>query len=143
MNASSSDVVAPASTELTTPAKSTPNPTTAIAAAASQALREASVPRHDERRAGERERGLRLQALAHRAAEVDQQQHRERAERRERRQHRVADHLLAEREQRRHDDRGASGPAQRGQIAIAPLEPLQWVRQHASPHAVLAVTSAR
>ena len=46
MNASSSDVVAPASTELTTPAKSTPNATSAIAIAASHAEREASVPRH-------------------------------------------------------------------------------------------------
>ncbi len=44
MNASSSEVVAPASTELTTPAKITPKPTSAIAAAASQALREATVP---------------------------------------------------------------------------------------------------
>ena len=44
MKASSSDVVAPASTELTTPAKITAKPTTAMATAASQALREASVP---------------------------------------------------------------------------------------------------
>src|SRR6185369_2769479 len=44
MKASSSEVVAPASTELTTPAKITPKPTSAIAAAASQALREATVP---------------------------------------------------------------------------------------------------
>jgi hypothetical protein len=44
MNASSSEVDALASTELTTPAKSTPNATTAIAAAASQGLRDASVP---------------------------------------------------------------------------------------------------
>ena len=46
MNESSSDVVAPARTELTTPANSTPNATSAIAIAASQAEREASVPRH-------------------------------------------------------------------------------------------------
>ena len=45
MNASSSAVVAPASTELTTPAKITPNPTTAIATAASHAFCEASVAR--------------------------------------------------------------------------------------------------
>ena len=45
MNASSSDVVAPASTELTTPAKITPNPTTAIATAASHTVCEASVAR--------------------------------------------------------------------------------------------------
>src|ERR1700722_19356573 len=45
MNASSSAVVAPASTELTTPAKITPNPTTAIATAASHAVCEASVAR--------------------------------------------------------------------------------------------------
>ena len=46
MNASSSDVVAPARTELTTPANSTPNATSAIATAASHAERDASVPRH-------------------------------------------------------------------------------------------------
>src|SRR5215470_13124136 len=45
MNASSNAVVAPASTELTTPAKITQNPTTAIAAAASHAVCEASVAR--------------------------------------------------------------------------------------------------
>ena len=44
MKASSSDVVAPASTELTTPANSTPKPTTAIAEAASHAAPDASVP---------------------------------------------------------------------------------------------------
>ena len=44
MNASSSDTVAPARTELTTPAKSTPSPTTAIAAAAVHAEPETSVP---------------------------------------------------------------------------------------------------
>ena len=44
MKASSSDVVAPANTELTTPAKITAKPTTPMAPAASQALREASVP---------------------------------------------------------------------------------------------------
>ena len=43
MNASSSAVLAPASTELTTPAKITPNPATAIATAASHTAREASV----------------------------------------------------------------------------------------------------
>src|ERR1700736_1289890 len=45
MNASSSAVVAPARTELTTPAKITPNPTTAIATAADHAVGEASVAR--------------------------------------------------------------------------------------------------
>ena len=45
MNASSSAVVAPASTELTTPAKITPNATTAIAMAASHTVCEASVAR--------------------------------------------------------------------------------------------------
>ena len=45
MKASSSEVEALASTELTTPAKSTANATSAIAAAASQGLREARVPR--------------------------------------------------------------------------------------------------
>src|SRR5271163_1740905 len=43
--ASSSVVVAPASTELTTPAKSTTAPTTAIVTAASQAVWETNVPR--------------------------------------------------------------------------------------------------
>ena len=113
MNASSNDTVAPASTELTTPAKSTPNPTTAIATAASQAEREASVPTHTNTAPTADERGLRLKAVAHRPAEIDQQQQRERAERREGRDRRVADHLRAEREHGRHDDRRASGPAQR------------------------------
>jgi hypothetical protein len=45
MKASSSDVVAPASTELTTPAKTTPKPTTAIDTAASHTACDASVPR--------------------------------------------------------------------------------------------------
>ena len=45
MKASSSDVVALASTELTTPAKITQNATSAMATAASQSLREASVAR--------------------------------------------------------------------------------------------------
>jgi hypothetical protein len=44
MNASSSDVVALARTELTTPAKITTKPTTAIATTASQTASEASVP---------------------------------------------------------------------------------------------------
>ena len=43
MNESSSVCVAPARTELATPAKSTPKPTSAIAAAASHVVREASV----------------------------------------------------------------------------------------------------
>ena len=46
MKASSRAVDALASTELTTPAKMTPNATSAIAAAASQGLREASVATH-------------------------------------------------------------------------------------------------
>jgi hypothetical protein len=45
MNASSSEVVAPASTELTTPANRIANPTTPIASAAATVEREASVPR--------------------------------------------------------------------------------------------------
>jgi hypothetical protein len=45
MNASRSDVVAPASTELTTPEKSTPKATRAIATAESQTVRPANVPR--------------------------------------------------------------------------------------------------
>ena len=85
------------------------------------------MPSADEHEPGERERGLRLQALAQRAAEVDEQQHRERAERGERREHGVDDHLVAEREQRRHDDRRAPRPAQRREVAIALAEPLQWV----------------
>ena len=46
MKASSRDVVAPASVELTTPANRTPKPTTVIAAAATRALFDASVPMH-------------------------------------------------------------------------------------------------
>lgn len=45
MNASSSDVVAPASTELTTPANSTAKATTVIDNAASTVDRDTSVPR--------------------------------------------------------------------------------------------------
>jgi hypothetical protein len=45
MNASSSDDVAAARTELTTPAKITAKPTKVIATAASQMFRDASVPR--------------------------------------------------------------------------------------------------
>ncbi len=45
MNASSSEVDAPARAELTTPANSTKKPTTSMARAASQAAREASVAR--------------------------------------------------------------------------------------------------
>ncbi len=44
MNANSSDTVAPASTELTEPANSTPKPTSPIASAPSQAEREQTVP---------------------------------------------------------------------------------------------------
>ena len=44
MNASSKAVEAAASVELTTPAKSTPNPTTAIASAPSQGVTDAAVP---------------------------------------------------------------------------------------------------
>ncbi|WP_329150185.1 hypothetical protein OG275_36450 [Streptomyces niveus] len=46
MNESSSEVLAPASTELTAPASSTPKPSTAMARHASQAACEARVPRH-------------------------------------------------------------------------------------------------
>ena len=46
MNDSSSDTVAAANTELTTPAKSTQNPATAIPSVASQVERDASEPRH-------------------------------------------------------------------------------------------------
>ena len=77
MSGSSSEVVAPASTELTTPANSTPNASTAITTAASHVVREARVPRRDEHHARDREGGLALQAVADRAAEVDEQQHRE------------------------------------------------------------------
>src|SRR5262245_26277560 len=72
MNASSSAVVVPASTELTTPAKITPNPTTAIATAATHAVCEASVARQTKHSAGHRERRLRLEPFRHGAAEVDQ-----------------------------------------------------------------------
>ena len=119
---------APASTELTTPAKSTQNATSAIDAAASQGLREASVPRQTSAAPASGERRLRLQPLAHRAAEVDEQQHRERAERRERGELGVVEHLDADREERRHDDRRASGPSQRRVTAVVGGEPVQRVR---------------
>jgi hypothetical protein len=45
MNASSKEVLDPASTELTTPEKITQKPTIAIETAATQTFREASVPR--------------------------------------------------------------------------------------------------
>ena len=83
MNASSSDVDALASTELTTPAKSTQNATTAIEIAASQVVARGERADADEDGSGHGERHLGLQPLAHRAAEVDQQQHRERPEGRE------------------------------------------------------------
>ena len=94
MNASSSVGVAPASTELTTPANSTPN--------ADERHRHRGQPRRCATPAcraqistphGDRERRLCLQPIAHRTREVDQQQHRERAEGGERRDGRVPDHL--------------------------------------------------
>ncbi len=66
MKASSSDVVAPASTELTTPAKITAKPTSAVAAAASHTFWRDERAQADERASRERERGLGLQPLAHR-----------------------------------------------------------------------------
>ncbi len=48
MNASSSEVLAVASTELMTPAKITPKPTSAIAPEDSYRLRETGVPRHTQ-----------------------------------------------------------------------------------------------
>ena len=101
----------------------------------------------DERAADDRQRGLRLQPLAHRAAEVDQQQHRERAERREGRDHRVADHLLADREQPRHHDRRAPGAAQRREVAVVLAQPAHGMggrgRVHAGGCVRAAVRSCR
>ena len=108
MNASSSDVVAPASTELTTAENRTANPTIAI-----ETHRQPHGPRHqrsDARRAPRpttASADLRLEPPAHRAGEVDQQQHRERAEGGEDRHDRVADDLLADRERGGHGDRRA------------------------------------
>ena len=138
MNERSSEVDALASTELTTPAKSTPNATRAMATAASQASRDASVPRHDERGSGERQCRLRLQPFAHRAAEVDEQQHRERAERRVGRELRVVEPLVADGEQRRHEDRRADGTPQHGIAAIVCGEPVEGAR-----HLARGVRAAR
>ena len=124
MNASSSEVVAPASTELTAPANSTAKPTTAIAIAASPVERDASVPTQTNTAP------TAASAAAHAGArpsarEVHQQELRERAEGGERRQRRVADHLVAEREQRRHHERSASRPPKSGEAAVARAEPAQ------------------
>ena len=90
---------------------------------ASHALREARVPTQTNTRPASASAACACSALAHRPAEVDQQQHGERAERRERRHVRVPDHLVADREQRRHDDRRPPRPAQRREPAIARREP--------------------
>ena len=134
MNASSSEVVAPASTELTTPAKITPKPTSAIAAAASQALREASVPTQMNTAPTSAERHVRQHPVTDRAAEVDQQQHREGTERREGRELRVVQHLCSDGEHRRHHDRGPAGPAQRGEAAIAFLQSAYEIHPHIIRH---------
>ena len=145
MNASNSEVVAPASTELTTPAKITPKPTSAITAAASHTFCETSVPMQTNAHPAIANSGLAGQPHAHRPAEVDQQQHRERAERRKCRQHRVADELLADREHRWHHDRGAARTAQRGKVAVALGKPPQRVGglecAHAAAGAAAVVAS--
>ena len=128
MNASSSAVVAPASTELTTPAKITPNPATAIATAASHAVREASVARQTNTPPVTASAACVLEPFGHGAAEVGQEQHRERPERRERRHLRVTDDLVAQREQGRHDNRCPGRTAQRGEAAVALAEPPQGVQ---------------
>ena len=95
MNASSSEVVAPASTELTTPANRTPKPTTRH--------RRGGQPRRCARPACRGRRTPHRPARAPACActrsrigprEVDEQQQRERAERRERREVRVVEHLV-------------------------------------------------
>ena len=78
--------------------------------------------RGDQRAAGDGERRLRLEPLAHRAPEIDQQQHRERAEGGERREHRIGDHLVADGEHRRHHDAAraaARAPRTRGRALAA------------------------
>ena len=84
--------MAPASTELTTPANSTPKATSAIASAASHGVREQSVPTQMKHPLVTASGRLRLQPRLHRPGEVDEQEHREGAEGGEGRDRRVADH---------------------------------------------------
>ena len=118
-------VVAPASTELTTPTKRTANATSAIAVAASQ--------RSSARRAcqGTRTRspqatpappgpaGGRASARRSRRAAASRTTRRRRTSRRP-----VRRHLVAEREHPRHDDRRPPRPPQRPEIRVAPRKPV-------------------
>ena len=131
MNESSSEVDALASTELTTPAKSTQNATRAMADGREPGVARRERAEADERGSGERQCRLRLQPFAHRAAEVDEQQHRERAERGVGRELRVVEPLVADGEQRRHEDRRADGTPQHGIAAIVCGEPVEGARHRA------------
>ena len=142
MKASRSDVVAPASTELTTPENRTANPTIAIDATDSHTVPATSASGDDEHRAGDGERDLRLEPPAHRAGEVDQQQHRERAEGGEDRHDRVADDLLADREGRGHGDRRARGAAQRHEAAVVLPQPAERLSRQAPDGEIIAAGEA-
>ena len=96
MKASSSEVVAPARVELTTPTKMIANATSTIAMTDTAVFSRHQRAQDDQHAARHPERGLGLQPLPHRAGEVDQQQHRKAAERGEGRQRRVVDHLGTE-----------------------------------------------
>ena len=133
MKASSSDVEAPASTELTTPAKITPKPTSAVAMAASHVVCETSVPRQTSAlaasasvacacrrwRSGPPKSTSSSIANEPKAANVASD--------------RIGDQLVADREHRRHHDSRTPGATQRSEIAIALAEPLQWVHRCSLP----------
>ncbi len=84
----------------------------------------------DENALDDGQQSLCSQAVAHRTAEVDQQQHREGAKGREGRNGRVADDLVAEGEHPGHDDRRAPGAAERHQAGITGAEPRQRMQRH-------------
>ena len=95
----------------------------------------------DEDRAGRRERRLRLQPCAHRAAEVDEQQQRERPEGGEGGDRGVPQHLGAEGEHGGHDEGAAAGPAQRSHPGVLRPEPPQ--RVHRFPHPPTSISGRR
>ena len=68
--------------------------------------------------------GLGRQAIAHRPAEIHQQEHRERAERAERGDVAVGQHLVADGEEARHHDRRTPAAAKRRQAEVALREPM-------------------
>ena len=123
MNASSSAVVAPASTELTTPAKITPNPATAIEAAASHAVCEASVARQTNTPPVTASAALRREPFRHGAAEIDQDNIAKDPKRAQRSQLRVADDLSPKANRAGMMMRCPGGTAQCGEAAVALAEP--------------------